>query len=96
MVGIRLQGSEFGPFDGAIVETPVDTHVSETETFQAQDRLAGNMSRLIRDGRVRFNPPGYQMQQQDWFDAQRRPWAGVGEWRDNQLYIVRPKLATSH
>lgn len=94
MVGIRLEGKEFGPFQGAIVETPVDEKAGEVEVQEAQSRTLANMRMLVRNGHVRYNPPGYQMKvPEDYFDRSGHAYIGITVWKNGQMYIERLKVA---
>ena len=92
---VVLDGDEFGQFAGAVVRTPVDASTEIFKDDETASRTRANMKRLIAQGRIRYNPPGYQMQiPQDYFDPQGRPYVGAVVWEDGRMRIERVKLAT--
>ncbi|MBM3461034.1 MAG: hypothetical protein FJX76_02935 [Armatimonadetes bacterium] len=93
-VRVKLSGDDFGPFAGAVVENPVDNDGSLTKDAEVSFRVKANVKRLIDEGRIRNDPPGYKLKREDYFDAEGRPYMGATKWIDGQMKIERLPVAT--
>jgi hypothetical protein len=94
-VTVRLSGPEFGMFQGAKTEILVDRDGSLSKDAETTQRAKANIARLVKQGKIRYNDPNYQMKKEDYFDPKtRQPYAGVVRWVNGEMYIERVKIAT--
>lgn len=93
-VTVKLSGPEFGMFNGAKVQTLVDKDGGLSKDAEVGIRTRKNVARLIKEGRIRYNDPGYTMKPEDYFDANGRPYTGVVRWVNGEMTIERVKIAT--
>ncbi|NDD30441.1 MAG: hypothetical protein EB084_19460 [Proteobacteria bacterium] len=93
-VAFELKGDRFGMFEGARVETVVDRDGSLSKDAETINRTKSNIERLIKDGRIRYNDPGYQMKTSDWFDSKGQPYIGAVRWENGQMLIERSKITS--
>jgi hypothetical protein len=92
-VEIPLNGSQFGQFDGAVVEEPVDADGSLSKDVQVQDPVRANMAKLIAAGRIKMTTPGQQLKRADYFDANGHPYVGVVTWQQGRMTIEPTRIA---
>ncbi|NDD27765.1 MAG: hypothetical protein EB084_05795 [Proteobacteria bacterium] len=91
-VQVRLDGPQFGMFQGAKVSTLVDKDGSLGKDTQVSSRVKNNVARYIAEGRIRYNDPGYKMKPQDAFDSKGRPYMGFVRWENGEMVIERNKV----
>lgn len=93
-VRVRLSGSEFGMYQGAVVDTVVDKDGALTKSTEISTRTQSSLKQLIDAGRIRFNDPTYKMKPEDYFDKNGVPYMGVVRWEGDQMVIERVKIAS--
>ena len=93
-VAVTLSGGDFGMFEGARVESPVDGSNPLAKDAEAGNRLKSNLKRLIAQGRILYTEPHHKISPKDYFDKEGRPYLGVVRWEDGQMTIERLKVTT--
>ena len=92
-IRVSLRGPEFGMFDGAVVESPVDQDGALTKGAEVGARVQDSLKKLIAAGRIKYTEPNQAITHKDLFDNQGRPYAGVVRWQDGHMVIERVKIA---
>lgn len=93
-LAVTLTGGDYGMFEGARVETPVDGSNPLAKDVEARNRLKGNLKRLIAEGRILYTEPHQKITPKDYFDPEGRPYLGIVRWEDGQMVIERLKVTT--
>ncbi|MEW6279786.1 MAG: hypothetical protein AB1758_14255 [Candidatus Eremiobacterota bacterium] len=91
---VRLDGPEFGRFNGALVESPVEAGSGVAEDEAAAARVRQSVQRLIADGRILYADPNKPATTRDLFDPDGNPYIGVTTWRDGQMRIERVQVVS--
>lgn len=91
-IRVALNGKEYGVFDGAVVETPIDTDGSLTKSAEVGARVQDNLKRLIKAGRIKYTSPDQNVKKGDLLDSQGRPYMGIVRWLDGHMRIERVKI----
>lgn len=86
-IRVTLRGEGFGMFEGAVVETPVDTDGSLAMNDEAGARLHVTMKSHIAAGRIKYTEPGQRVTDKDLFNADGKPYIGIVRWFDGQMRI---------
>ncbi|MHB2019555.1 MAG: M36 family metallopeptidase [Candidatus Xenobia bacterium] len=93
-VPVRLHGAQFGQFDGALVDVPVDNDGSLEKDSLVADRTRTSLQRLIAQGRVKYMEPNQQPKPSDCFDAKGQPYTGIVRWENGEMHIERVKVVS--
>ncbi|MHB2016310.1 MAG: hypothetical protein ACYCW6_05115, partial [Candidatus Xenobia bacterium] len=93
-VEVHLSGPQFGAFNGAVVETPVDAADALEKDAEVTLRVRANLQRLIDAGRIKMTTPDQKLKASDYFDKDGQPYAGIVRWEDGRMRIERVKIAT--
>jgi len=93
-LGVTLSGDDFGMFSGARVETQVDGSNPLVKDADSQNRLKGNLKRLIAQGRILYTEPHQKLETKDYFDQNGQPYTGVVRWVDGQMTIERVPIVS--
>jgi len=104
---VPLNGSEYGIFNGAIVELDGGVTLSlgnsgEISNFSSRgidDKRISNtknlLKNLIKEGEIKFIDPSVkELKGTDLFDAAGRPYAGYTVYEDGKMKIVRSPVIT--
>jgi hypothetical protein len=93
-IRVALNGNDYGMFNGAVVESPVDQDGSLTKSAEVGARVQASLKKLIAAGRIKYTEPNQPVTKKDLFDSQGRPYAGVVRWQDGRMTIERVKIAS--
>jgi len=98
---VSLRGSDYGIFDGAIVEITGGVNImsdSNGEVCSLSSRAVDrdnidntrqNLKQLIKDGRIKFiAPSAKKLEEKDLFDSTGKPYAGYTLYEDGKMKIV--------
>lgn len=92
-IRVSLRGPDYGMFDGAIVENPVDQDGALAKSGETGARVQDSLKKLIAAGRIKYTEPNQVVTHKDLFDNQGRPYAGVVRWHDGRMVIERVLIA---
>lgn len=92
-IRVALHGADYGMFDGAIVENPVEKDGALTKSGETGARVQDSLKKLIAEGRIKYTEPNQVVTHKDLFDNQGRPYAGVVRWQDGHMVIERVLIA---
>lgn len=91
----RLEGPEFGMFQGAQVESLLSGQ--EQASLRADEgpalQLKQRMQELIAEGEIKYTEPNQKISAKDLFRPDGRPYTGVVRWLDGQMQIERVRIA---
>ncbi|MEQ8191041.1 MAG: hypothetical protein ABRQ39_23950 [Candidatus Eremiobacterota bacterium] len=96
---IPLRGSDYGIFDGAIVEITGGVNIMTDSTGEVCSLSAGtgdimentknHLKDLIKGGRIKFVDPSVKkLEEKDLFDSMGKPYAGYTLYEDGKMKIV--------
>lgn len=104
-VEVPLNGSDYGIFDGALVEITGGVNImcdsrGEVSSLSSRavdrdniDNTRQNLKQLIKDGRIKFiDPSAKKLEEKDLFDSNGRPYAGYTGYEDGKMKIVPSPL----
>jgi hypothetical protein len=96
VTNVELQlGEDFGMWSGARVDVPVSAERALFKSAEIQEETEGEMRRLIKAGKIRYNNPNYQMKfPEDYFNPRGEAYIGALTWEDGQMRIERLAIAT--
>lgn len=92
-IRVALRGPDFGMFEGALVENPVDQDGALAKGAEMGARVQDSLKNLIAAGRIKYTEPNQKVEHKDLFDGQGRPYAGVVRWHDGRMTIERVTIA---
>ncbi len=105
-VEVPLNGSEYGMFDGAVIDIEGGVNLGTKETGLLASVAPGivsdsdisktkeYMKKLIKGGRIKFVDPSRRaaMKDEDFFDKDGKPYLGYTSYEDGKMKIVRSPI----
>ena len=104
-VEVPLTGSDYGVFDGAVVDleggvnlgtkgTGVLSSVAAANVSDSDvDKTKNYMKKLIKDGKIKFvDPSKRSLKDEDFFDKDGKPYLGYTSYEDGKMKIVRSPI----
>lgn len=94
-ISVTLRGHGFAMFEGAVAQASWVPGADPGDPSTARAQVIEDLRRLVANGRIRYNEPGYRMQPpRDYFDSRGRPYLGYVDWRDGQMHVERLMIAS--
>ena len=89
---VSLDGSRFGPFQGALVESEVAGHAGFAEDQVAAQELKDHLASLIEAGEINYLRPDQQASMANLIKPDGHPYMGFTTYRDGQMIIERSRI----